>query len=273
VNRDDATMDEIRRVEQVIAQLVTQVGTQRDSKTMALSSYRDGEQAMAARRYYDALQAFDNAAKLAPGSFLAFLATYQIGRVSFERTSDYAVALEAYESCLADYPANFFASDSRSFLEARVAMLKGTREAGSWNSLRLWHQAERATSFHSMVGLLEELIGRTSYEPLTAEAANRAVESVTSDARGSSVDPGSLLRVLGERARVMREPAQEARVRFAMGELLMLRFGRLADAATEYRRVLDLTADSELRAKAATRLKTLEPRVSDAVELRWPATH
>ncbi len=268
VNHDEKTLEEIRRVEQTIAQIVGEVGWESGNRQAALTSYRRGEQALAARRYYDAQRYFGAAADMAPGSFLSFLATFQIGRVAFEWTEDFATARQAYRECLQEFPPQFLTGDSRQLVVARLERLEATRD-NDWESLRLWQVALRAPNVPQAVSSMHDALSATNYAPLIGDLAGKLSEMLIEDATGS-VDPQPSIELIRDKLAGVTNPRDAARLHLAIGDIANQRLDDENLAASEYRLAWEKSSDPEFRQLVSQRLRPVFKQQRQ--NLAWPVT-
>ncbi|CAN5414244.1 hypothetical protein BH09SUM1_BH09SUM1_28480 [soil metagenome] len=253
VDRDDRSLAEIRRVEQTLSQLRSEVNWDDSAQSVALESYRRGEQALAAKRYHDAQTAFEGVIDRAPGSSLAFLAHFQIGRLAYENTQDYALALEAFRKCLANYPAPFLTDQHKSYLQERIQILSES-VADNWKSVGYWQAAERATGGDGAVAPLLKVIESGASPRLVANSAMRLRDILAADSGRQEIDPVPVVNALRDRVERSNAGADAARVEFALGEILARRLMDRPGAQDAYARALTLSPDEATRLLIVSRL-------------------
>lgn len=253
---DDARLAKVRGVEQTLSRLLQESSWEPSPRANALEHYRRGEQSMAAKRWVEAQQAFEEVIRTAPGSSQAFLAEFQIGRIAYEYTQDYDLALESFRHCLEQYPADFASEDHRDFLLDRVEILSQAT-ADAHQSLKDWHAAQLARTNPQAVKLLLKVIERTPSPKLAAQAAGRLKDIMISDATYREVDHLPTLEALRARLGRGMSGAEGAELQFALAEITARRAQNLGQAMIEYRAALDMNPPEDLRRILRARINLL----------------
>ncbi len=256
VNSEEGDLAHIRRIEQILSEIQGREEGASDSQSAALERYRRAEYALAARRYSQAQQMFEEAALIAPGTSLAFLARFQIGRIAFEHTQDYDLALEAFRHCLEAYPAQGMPTEYRRYLEERVEILsRGV--ADNWESLSHWQAAESATLPNQAAAHLLEVVKGSPSDGLAAAAADRLKDLAVADATQRQLNPGQISEALRERASEMSDGQESARVLFALAEINARRSQNLGAALLGYRQALASDPEPQLERLIRSRMNLI----------------
>jgi tetratricopeptide (TPR) repeat protein len=253
VDSPSRTQPELIRLEQVLSQLREQVEWNDHPKAMALDRFRAAEQALAARRYHQAQQFYDEAARLAPASPLAFLADFQTGRIAYERTQDFALALEAFTKCLKNYPEFLLTAERRTYLEERVALLQES-QADQWEGLGHWLAADRARTPQEAVFHLQKVVQQTASGRLLTAAALALRDQALRDSLRQQLNHVDMIEVLRTRAARLEPGPVAATVQFAIAEILACRPGNAAEAAAAYNAALQLGPPADIARVARQRL-------------------
>lgn len=254
---DSAQQAELRRLEETLRGVISESGAAFDAPPsgdlLALESYRRADDLVRARRFSDALRLFDQARQAAPDTFTAFLAQFQIARLSYEEVLDYEAALAAYRGCLERYPAQYLTDAHRAHIIERVQLLTRT-SADNWTALRLYHQSQRADSATETADLLRRIVEIRPPGALTPVAAESLANLLIADATARTVEPAPILDALSLATRSMPPGPDAARVQFALAEICLRRSQNMARALAEYRRVGELSPTDDLRALVGQRL-------------------
>ncbi|MCB2153993.1 tetratricopeptide repeat protein [bacterium] len=261
VERDEESLYQIRRLESALTPLLEDTQGVPNAEVEALDSFRRGEDLAARSRYADALLAFDQVRRHAPGTFMAFLAQFQIARIDFENLRDYESALEAYRVALEEYPSHFLSDENKALILQRIELL--TRNSGDdWKALRVWQDALAAPDTASEISKLEMLLTESPTSPLASQAALRLAGLTLEDIRGEQINPLYVVRILDEAIAASPGAAHRADIQFAKGEVLLRRLLKLDEATEEFKQVVDNTTSEPIRLRALQRLRYLEERQS-----------
>lgn len=260
VNQEESNLAHIRRIEQILTQLMAESAQQKQEPAMqsagALENFRQAEYALSARRYNEALQGFEQAASMAPGTVLAFLSHFQAGRIAYDRTQDYELALDSFREALDLYPGQELPIEYRDFLETRVEILSSGM-ADNWRSLRAWHAADQAQIPQEAVANLKEVVRAAPSVSLAADAADRLENLVVADATKRQIDHQQVVNALSQRVSRELPSPQAARIQFAIAEIYARRSQNLGQALIEYRRALNMSPDDQTRRKIEIRLHAI----------------
>lgn len=270
---------DLRFVESTLLAALSQASV--DSEDMqvvvkALERYSRAEELMESGRHAEAEAAFREANAGSRDSFVGFLAMFQMARLRFEHTGDYAGALAAYRSLLEDYPRQFMTDDYRVHVRERIDLLNRTA-ADNWADLRLWTAARTAPTPAAAAEELLTLLADYPTSTLAPDAATRLTELLVEDAAPQTIGYAEATRVLQETVRRREDNAQTARVQFALAEATFRRGLEPDRAILLYQRALEMKPTAELRAVIVERLKSAaSARIAPAVEpvpASLPASH
>ncbi len=256
VNRDEQSLQEVRRIESLLTDLAAQTEWDARSKSSVMETFRKAEAALAAQRYHEAQQAFEEITFLAPGTSHAFLAHFQIGRIALEHTRDYELALSSFRRCLEEYPSGVMSGQHRRYLMDRVMVLTET-EVENWESLGLWQASEQTQDPREAAEMLQRVVLESASDRLASDAATRLKDIVLAEVALQRVNAVEIAEAI--RARVGRTQSSHdaARIQYAVAEMLARGSSSMEEAAREYRRVLDLNPDDQTRRLTNTRLAQL----------------
>ncbi len=258
LNQDERSQAELRQVERTLSTLLMSNSHEsQDHQVQAMEAYRSAELALAARRYGEAITIFDSVARQYPGTFTSFLAQFQIGRIAFERTRDYSLALDAYRKCLENYPGQFISDANKSHLIERVELL--TRTSGhNWRALSLWHQAEETRDVEKAADHLMGILEISPYDNLTRAVAERLRQVILEDIGTRYIDHQEVLEVLMETINSSQDQSSAvAALYFTVGEILAFRSQDLPQAMQAYQRALNSNPDQALRQRIDARINSL----------------
>ncbi len=256
VNRDDQSLQEVRRIESLLTDLAAQTEWDARPKTSVMEAFRKAEASLAAQRYHEAQQSFEEVTFIAPGSAHAFLAHFQIGRIALEHTQDYDLALESFRRCLEEYPSSVMSGQHRRYLMDRVMVLTETEEEG-WQSLGWWQASEQAQDPREAARLLQQVVRESSSDRLASDAATRLKDIVLADVALQRVNAVEIAEAIRDRVARTKSSHDAARIQYAVAEMLARGTTDTQEAAREYRRVLELTPDDQTRRLASNRLVQL----------------
>jgi tetratricopeptide (TPR) repeat protein len=262
VDQNEDQLNEIRRVEQTIAQMM---GTQqeqqqeRPTRVQALEMFRRAEHLAAAGRYSEAQASFEEASALAPSSSLGFLALFQAGRIALQHTQDYPFAIQAFRECLDKYPAQFISDEHQAYLRDNLSLLSLT-SASNWDSLRAWQAARRSNSPLEAVRLYMGIVARSESPDLAADAATMLREILMQNLMVPEADVRTALQAMTQRAQAMALDSNAARIQLAFADVLSRRTNDVSLLLSEYQQVLALSPDEATEAVAQSRLHLLQPQ-------------
>ncbi|MBI5155085.1 hypothetical protein HZA57_07595 [Candidatus Poribacteria bacterium] len=256
VEQDDDAMGQIRRLEGAIAPLLEAEGQAASGEAAAMESFRRAEDLALRNRYADALLAFHEARTLVPGTFLAFLAQYQIARIDFEHLHDFDSALEAYRVTLEEYPAHFLTDEYKTQIVERIDKLM-RNSMNDWEALRLWQEAQGQTGL-KRAELLERLVSEVPESPLAADAAAALTDLKLNEPACAELRTEDLLALFDGYLAYRPALAGAAKVQFAKAELLFKGEMDFKQSANEYSRVLTLPGGEAFKAQVNARLAQLD---------------
>jgi TolA-binding protein len=260
--KDDApTLAEVRVIEPILSTLLRESEARSEAgagsaSAEALDKFRLGEQAIADRRYTDALAHFSEAQALGPRTFTGFLAEYMMAEVRYDYLEDYDAALAGYQRCLQGYPPEFVSEENRRHILERVELMTRA-SAGGWADLRLWTASQRSDSPEDEAAVLILLLREDTSSTLAAKAAERLCALLLEDAGRNSIDLAEALSALEYTVSQRPPGADTARIQFALAELVFKRAMDLPRATAEYRKALALEPSPELRALIGQRAQQL----------------
>jgi tetratricopeptide (TPR) repeat protein len=136
LNDNASTLSDLRLVEQTLAAALSEIHRVPDDVryvVQALERYRSAEDLLDGKRYQEAEDTFEEARRTSPRSFIGFLSQFQVARIRYEHTQDFAGALGAYRSCLDDYPREFLTDEYRDYVRERIEILTRTA-ADNWKT-------------------------------------------------------------------------------------------------------------------------------------------
>lgn len=264
-----SSLGELRYVERALFSALSQASV--DSADMqvvvqALERYSRAEELAEAGRHADAEAAFREAHAGSRDSFVGFLSMFQMARLRFENTQDYAGALAAYRSLLEDYPRQFMTDEYRTHVRERVELLNRTA-ADNWADLRLWTEARSAPTPAAAADALVALLSDYPTSSLAPDAAIRLSELLVEDAAPQSIGYPEATRALAEAVRRREDGPNTARVQFALAEAIFRRGLEPDRAIVEYQRALEMKPAADLRAVIVERLKSAaSARIAPSVE-------
>lgn len=257
VEQDEGNLAHIRRVEQALSQMIApDEASGRAPRADALERYRRAEQALAAQRYHMAMQTFEEAALAAPGSSLAFLAQFQIGRIAYEKTQDYDLALESFQRCLGQNYAEDMPAEYRRYIEERVEILRAG-EADDWRSLSHWHAAQSAMTPVQATKNLVDVVMHGPSNRLAADAAERLKDIVIADSTQRTIDHRKVAEALRKRVNAERSSPYAARIQLALAEIEARRSQNLGQALLDYRKALELNPDEQTKRNIRSRMTVI----------------
>ena len=265
VRRDEESLYQIRRLESALTPLLEGGQGVPQGEVAALDSFRRGEDLAARSRFADALLAFDDVRRRAPGTFQSFLAQFQIARIDFENLREYESALEAYRVALEEYPSHFLSDENKALILERIELLT-RNSAGDWQALRIWQDALAAPDTAKQIAELERLLTASPSTPLAGQAALRLAGLTLEDIRGEQINPLYVVRLLDEAIAAAPASPHRAEIQFAKGEILLRRLLKLDEAAGEFREVVNNANSEQIRLLARQRLRYLEERQSRVTE-------
>ncbi|MDX2176130.1 MAG: hypothetical protein SF028_06635 [Candidatus Sumerlaeia bacterium] len=230
----------------------------------ALAEYARGEQALEALRPDEALAAFDAARAASPDGLVGFLALYQTARVQFEYRNDFEAAEATYRRCLDEFPEQLLPPDVQSEVADRLRLLAQSAPLGH-RDLRIWQAATRTASPVARADRLRELLASYPDSALAAPAAEELGALLVADAGLQRLNLDDSMALLESTVASREDGPETARIQFTLAELVYRRAMNPRRATAEYREVLRMGADRELRSRAEERLASV------AVDrLTWP---
>ncbi len=244
LDNDPAKLADLRRVEATLADLVRVTQWDNSLHTRSLQELGHAEELLAAGRYHDAIDAFENLVRLNPGSSLAFMANFQMGRIALEKTQDYDLAFGAFSEALRDSRALSAAPHHRKYLEERVTILREGRP-DNWATVGKWQEAQRAVSAPERLALLLEVVEETPSPLLAAEAAEATAQVLVADVGTRQLDHHGAIRSLGRRADALDSGPEAARIYVALADIAAHRSQNLGVAMALYRRAREVGPDAE----------------------------
>ncbi len=255
---DAATLEKIQQLEGALTPLLEDDKNIPRGDVEALEGYRRGEEYLAHQRYTDALLAFDQVRTLAPGSFLAFLAQYQIASIDYDYLRDFEGALDAYRVVLEEYPAHFLTDENKAQILEHVELL--TRNKSSdWRALDIWLDAQHTTG-PRRISLLRELMETVPESPLAGKAAMVLLENTVGDSAQSMLHPTDLIRLCDSVLASAGTSPHAAQVQFVKAEVIFRRLFDLDRARDEFTRVLQLPGASDFTERTQVRLAQINRR-------------
>jgi len=271
VQQDERQLAEIRRVEQLIGQMMTGDDAAATSpEVQGQELYRVGEQLLAARRYGEAIDVFERAAGIMPDSPLGFLARFQVGRIAFENTRDYTLAVESFKACRDNYPSHFGNERYQAFLNEHLQVLDQTA-TGNWETLRLWQDAKAAATPLKALDLLIKVVASSQSPVLAVDASDRIREILLTDLAVPEEMIEAALEGLAARVEGAPAGSATARIQFNRAEITSRRRpGDLSSVAAEYARVLQLGPDENVARAASIRLNLIQSRLDPQRSLQGP---
>jgi len=259
VEQDREVLDRVQRIESSVARLMERDESLSPDSVAAIETFQRAEQLLAGRRYADALVAFREVRRLSPGTFLAFLAQYQIAGISFVNTRDYEGALEAYNKALKEYPAHFMSNEHNTHIRQRIEMLTQNR-ANAWRAVDLWQDA-RMASPETRVTLLREILFSYPESPLSADAAQSLLEATESGgAKPGSIQPTELISLCETAVDSAQDTNHAATLQFVKAETIFRRLFDLERADAEFRKALTMPGADAIADKAQLRLNQIAQR-------------
>lgn len=263
VQQDERQLAEIRRVEQLLSQMVGSDGGGATSpEAQGQEYYRAADQLLAAGRYGEAISVYERAAAATPDSPVGFLARFQIGRIAFEYTRDYTLAQESFKACRDNYPSYFANSRYQAFLDEHLKVLEQTA-GDNWESLRTWQNAKVSATPEEALDLLVKVVAKSESPVLAVDAADRIREILLTDLAFPPETIEQALETLDNRVRTGSADASTARIQFNRAEITSRRRpGDLSSVAAEYSRVLQLAPDENVERAARIRLNLIQSRLA-----------
>jgi len=251
------TLSDLRLVEQTLAAALSEIHRVPDDVrfvVQALERYRSAEDLLDGKRYQEADDTFEEARRTSPRSFIGFLSQFQVARIRYEHTQDFAGALGAYRSCLDDYPREFLTDEYRDYVRERIEILTRTA-ADNWEDLHLWTQSNNAPTSRAAADPLLQLLRGNPTSYLASRSARKLTDLLMADAAAQTIDLNDSLSVLREVVRRRDDGPDTARIQFAIAELVFGRSLAPEQAISEYQHALEMKPDAELRAKILERLE------------------
>lgn len=259
MDQDREVLDRIRRMESSVSRLMESDESLSSDNVAAIETFQRGEQLLAGKRYGDAVAAFRDVRRLAPGTFLAFLAQYQIAGTSFVYMRDYDSALEGYNKTLKEYPAHFISSEHNDHIRKRIEMLTQNR-ANDWRAVDLWQDA-RLSGPEARVVILRELIQSYPESPLAADAAMSLLEmAVAGGTKPGCIEPVELIALCETAVDDAPETNHVAVLQFVKAETIFRRLFDLERADAEFRRALTMPGADAIADQIQVRLNQIAQR-------------
>lgn len=222
---------------------------------------RFAEERLAAGDALGAVEAFEQAADSAEGSFGAFLATIQAASVHFEVREDYGAALRAYREAMEQYPNHFLTGEHKGPLLERIELLV-ENQSGDWAALRAWRRAQGLQGVERAEALLAAMEAAPR-APIAGRAALEAIALVC-DEHPEAYDPQLLLNRLNNALREALDAPSAASLQFASGRLVHMRMANTALARTLYARSLAMPGAEGIAPQAEALVRALEPPTRQA---------
>lgn len=251
------TLSDLRLVEQTLAAALSEIHRVPDDVrfvVQALERYRSAEDLLDGKRYQEAEDTFEEARRTSPRSFIGFLSQFQVARIRYEHTQDFAGALGAYRSCMEDYPREFLTDEYRDYVRERIEILTRTA-ADNWEDLHLWTQSNNAPTPRAAADPLLQLLRENPTSYLASRSARKLTDLLMADAAAQTINLDDSLGVMREVVRRRDDSAETARIQFAIAELVYGRSLAPGQAINEYQRALEMKPDAELRTMILERLK------------------
>ncbi len=259
VNQDEEGLGRIRRFEQLLTPLVEERRALPPDTVQAIDTFQRAEEFLAARRNTDALMAYAEVRQIVPGSFVAFLAQYQIAGISFIHLRDYDAALEAYRKTMDEYPAHFLSDAHKNHIASRIEFLAQNREEG-WRAVTLWQDAQIAPP-ETRVSLLREIVETSPQLPLAADAAMALLDMTVGDpAKPSVMSPRELVELCNDAIESRPESAHAAEIQFVKAEAIFRRLFDLEHADVEFRKALEMPGAEAIADRTQVRLNQIARR-------------
>jgi tetratricopeptide (TPR) repeat protein len=265
MNQDERSMPNIRGLEETLSQLMQQFEYNKEPRLNAIQIFRSADEAIAAQRYLQAIDSLDQVVRMAPGSSLAFLAQFQIGRIAYEKLDDYDMAMNAFASCLKDYGTVSISADASRYIKNRLDLLTGTK-ADNWESLGAWKTALRATTAKDAVDALLKVVEKTAFQELAGDAAIRLRDYAIADDTQLDVDYETIRRVLQSRLASSTANRHSARIQFALAEITLYRGRDYDRAVQELRTAAAMNPDQDILRSIQLRLNQIGRRDSRVPE-------
>lgn len=256
LNKDDRGMEQLRRLEKTLTDLMGRMEGQSLPETAALKHYQRAELFLKAGRVDEGVNELNAVIDAQPGSSLAFLAQFQVGRLALEHLKDYPLALQSFRACLNQYPTLEITAAGRQALHDQVQLLE-EMEAERWMSLRIWQSVDQARTPRDAANALMMVLRESTSAELAADAGLRLKELIVADRLRNELDPAAALTALRQRLSQSAPTPEAARLQFALGEILARRLEKSDAAAAEYQKALELNPDPATRQAAEMRLATL----------------
>ncbi|MCC6547162.1 hypothetical protein IT570_08340 [Candidatus Sumerlaeota bacterium] len=266
-NGDDASMSNLRNLDQTLSQLMMQYEVNKQQpKLTALQRLQQADAMSDAHRYRDAISEFERVQQLAPGTPLALISEIRIGQIAYEKLGDFELAKDSFQNCIDKYPGVSVTPEAQSYVASRLDVLKGTA-ADNWASLSAWRDAEHASTAAQAVPMLLKIVTDCEYPELVARASMRLRDYALGRGTALDVDAQQVSGALDARIAKSRANQHTARMQFALAEITMYRLRNFNLALEQYQAALGMNPDAETQRQIQTRIAQLESLGGDRVAL------
>ncbi|MGF1572552.1 MAG: tetratricopeptide repeat protein [Sumerlaeia bacterium] len=253
VENNPEELNRIRELESNVAILLRDDRSVPDSEVYGIELFQTGDRLLQEKNYAEAIRYFEQSRELVPGSFLAFLAQFQIATVKFEYLQQFDDALSVYRETLEQYPAHFLTSPQKRYIISQVNLLENNQDA-NWAALSLWIEAKHGSSKvrdESLVKIIES----HSSVPLASQAAGTLAEELL--AGTCMLTAAEVLELLQQASSNPNSGMQASSFKFYEAEILFRKLFQFKQAAIAYQQVVELPGGIRYEAQVNNRIAQL----------------
>ncbi len=260
---DGRLLEDVTRIEGMLSEIIQKNEWTAEGKGGLIERYQSAERARLSRRWDVAIPAYQQISQDSGLSWLAVMAEFQIAEIAFEEIYDYELSLESYLKCLKEYPGQDLSKDTEDYIRARVDILKEGIE-DQWQSLRHFQIAQSGSMSDSETVLrLMRVVESSPSLILVKKSAEQLKDIMIADSLKRELNHLEVIDVLRTSISRLKDDNTKALIQLYLAEIVERRGQNFVQAYSEYRRVIAMDPNPEIRAVAVKRL--------EAVGSKWMA--
>ena len=257
---DDASLSNLRNLDKTLSQLMSEYEeNKQQSQLTALERVQQADKMYDAHRYRDAINEFERAQQLAPGTPLALISEIRIGQIAYEKLNDFELAQSSFQNAKEKYQGISITPEAQNYVNSRLDVLKGTAE-NNWAMLAAWRDSERAGTAREAVPSLLKIVDQCGYPELVSRAAMRLRDYALNPNTAMDVDYNQVEATLTARLKDGTPNQFTARTQFALADMTLGLAGDYQLAAERFQTAQRMSPDAETLRMIQARLMQIEAR-------------